>query len=460
MIWSSQEIATLNYGTVLGNWEAEGVCIDTRKLEKGQIFAAFKGQNVDGSNFIEEAMQKGAAAFICEHLPVAFDESRTNCWLVGSVAKAVELLAKHNRKCSKAKFIGITGSVGKTSTKEALALALSSYGKTYCSGGNYNSQLGLPISLASMPRDAEYGIFEMGMDNFGEIDNLTKFVIPDVAIITKIAAVNNIETLGTLENVAKAKSEIFNSMDSSGTAILNGDTANFSILKRNAEKQAIKKIFTFGADENNNARLLEYSQLADISKVKALFFNEVIELQLQVRGQHQAMNMLAVLLAVKALHLNTQKAVNALKEFKAVAGRGKVVPVNFQGRHILLFDDAYNSSPASLEAALNVLGGYDKGDTWQRKLVILADMIGVGRSEHEKIAAHINRNGIDKVVTVGKDMKYLSNKLPNDKRYRHFANKDELLPKLSELILPQDIVLVKGSFKTKIFEVVNLLQGS
>lgn len=462
MIWDSKEIAKLNYGEVLGEWESEGLSIDSRKIEKGQLFVAFKGNNVDGHQFIRDALDKGAPAFIAEYIPPELKRSNLNGWVVKDIVTAIKLLAKHNRARSKAKFIGVTGSVGKTSVKEALATSFSEFGKVFASRGNYNNQLGLPISLASMPAETEYGIFEMGMSNLGEIDYLTQFIKPDIAIITSIAPVH-IENLGSLENIAKAKSEIFNSMSNKGIAIINGDTNYTQILRKAALERNIHKILSFGEENHNDMQLKFFKQGEESSEVRAKLHEKEFEFILKARGKHQAINMLAVLLAVNSAGLDINLAIKRIENFTAVSGRGKLENVNFKGKEILILDESYNSSPMSLKAALNVLGGLPKGSKWQKKIAILGDMLELGinsRHEHEKVLEYINENKIEKIITVGEQMKNLSNTLPHDKNYAHFDDVNQLLEKLEDLLESKDMVLVKGSYGTKLFQVVNLLKGS
>jgi UDP-N-acetylmuramoyl-tripeptide--D-alanyl-D-alanine ligase len=465
MLWNSQLIKSLNYGKVHGSWEAEAVCIDTRKLKKGEIFVAFKGNAFDGHDFIDQALEKGATAVIINTLPNKYLGKKLNFWLVEDVAEALNILARFNRSRSRAKFIGVTGSIGKTSTKEALSLVFSKYGKTFASSGNYNNNLGLPISLASMPIDTEFAIFEMGMTGFGEISYLSSFVKPDLAIITQLAPVH-IDLLRSMENIAKAKSEIFSSMNNKGIAIINHDSDLFEIQKEAAKKCNIKMIYSFGESEGSDAKLVDFYQENDLSKAQANIQNENISYTLKARGKHQAINMLAVLLAVKACKLDLNKAIKALSEFSSVAGRGKLEQVVYKGKEILLFDEAYNSGPASLKAALEVLSNYDKGKKWQRKVAILADMVGsigsgeLSIAEHKKVANYLQDDLIDKVITVGKLMKNLSDILPHDKKLAHYDNKDQLIKEIDKLISSNDIILIKGSNSTKIYELVTHLKGN
>lgn len=460
MIWNSETIKSFNYGRVLGNWSAEGVCIDTRKILNNEIFIAFKGEQVDGHEYIKEAFSKGAKAFIGNFIPDSLHEN-ANCWIVDDVVKAIEMMAHYNRNRSSAVFIGVTGSVGKTSVKEALTFLFSKFGKTHSSKGNYNNNLGLPISLASMPLDTEYAVYEMGMRGLGEIDFLTNFVKPDIAIITHVAPVH-IELLGSLENIARAKSEIFNSMEESGTAIINGDISTIEIVKNAISSKHIKNVYTYGKNQRNDAYIVDYKQENDHSDVKAQFLNKTIQFILSMRGEHQAQNMLSVLLAAKAAGFDVNNAAKYLKDFQPVSGRGKIDECEFNGKKILLIDEAYNASPESLKSALNVIGGIESQNRWKRRVAILADMYELGEStinEHRNIKDYVIRNKIDFLITVGGLMKNLNEVLSNQLKCKHFDNKDMLKKEIDYCLRDEDIVLVKGSHGTKIYEIVQLLKG-
>ncbi|MEQ9115434.1 MAG: UDP-N-acetylmuramoyl-tripeptide--D-alanyl-D-alanine ligase [Rickettsiales bacterium] len=446
---------------MIGSWEAEGISIDTRRIAPNEIFVAFRGNNVDGHDFISEVASKNHV-FICERLPKSLIKNKNlKYWIVDDVVKAIEVMAKYNRSRSKAKFIGVTGSVGKTTVKEALTFLFSKFGKTFSSKGNYNNHLGVPISLASMPLDIEYAIFEMGMSALGEIDFLTKFVRPNIAIITHVAPVH-IEFLKTIENIARAKSEIFNSMDKNGVAIINGDVEMIQIVRESIQKNNIYRVYSFGKKSKNNLQLTKYTQHVDRSSIEAQFLGKKLKFDLSIRGEHHAQNMLSVILAAHVLGVDTNKITKALKNFNSIAGRGQIESIVYNKMEIMLIDESYNSSPESLISALKVLGGICMNDKWKRKVAILSDMGELGEiaiKEHLRIAKYISENKIDFLITVGKLMKNLHNAVFKEVNCIHYDSNDDLRNNLDRLISDKDVVLVKGSNGTKIYEIVQLLKG-
>ena len=456
-LWNNISVQEATKGVVYGKWHANGISIDSRKIKPDDIFVAFKGENVDGHDYLLEALAKGSAAMV-ERMPEGFDPTKYNIVLVKDALKALKDLASYNRHRSKAKIIAVTGSVGKTSTKEQLKLAFAAIGKTYCSSGNYNSYVGSPLSIACMPLDTEYGIFELGMSFAGEMSVLTKIVRPHVSIITIIAPCH-IENFDSIEGIAKAKSEIFLGMNESGVAILNGDTDCYSILESEAKKNGIKNIIKFGEGPNNQSVLMSYKREDDYSDIKAKIISQEMHYQISSYGKHHAINSVAVLSAVAALHLDVDRAAAGLKGFVNFKGRGALKNIKVNNKdNILLIDDSYNASPASVRAALDVLSeihGY------KRKIVVLADMRELGSisaDEHRNLLESIQKNGVDKVVTVGKWMKELFEVLPKEKRLEHFDNYKDAIIKIESLLEDADCLLVKGSFGTKIYELVKYIE--
>ena len=243
-VWNAEEIRKHQYGEVHGHWKTKGLSIDSRSIENCELFVAFKGERVDGHDYINEALNKGASAFIANFIPDNIDTYNLHCWIVDDVQKAIEMLAVHNRKRSKAKIIAVTGSVGKTSVTHSISSTLKNFGPTFQTQGNFNNEIGLPLCLASMPLDTKYGVFELGMRGFGQISHLTRFVMPHISVITKIAPAH-IEILGSLENIARAKSEIFENNSDGAVAIINGDGEYTGIMRGIAEDNGLKNIISF-----------------------------------------------------------------------------------------------------------------------------------------------------------------------------------------------------------------------
>jgi len=458
-IWDNLLVKKVTKGTVFGKWVASGISLDSRNIKKGEIFVAFEGERVDGHDYVLEAFKNGAVAAIVTRIPHDCDEKKHNLIVVKDVLRALENLAIFNRKRSKAKIIAVTGSVGKTSTKEQLKLVFSKFGKTYSNIGNYNGRLGLPICLASMPLDTEYGIFELGMSYPGEMEARSKVAQPDIAIITGVFACH-IENFDSLEGIAKAKAEIFRGMGKSGVAIVNGDNSYRDVLIKEAKKHDLKKIITFGEGKNNDSILTSCKALSNCTEAHAEIFSKSVKFKLMSYGIHHAVNALGVLSAVSILKLDLKIAAKALSKFNNVKGRGIIEEVVTRtGKTIHLIDDSYNANPTSVRAALVVLGEVGAG---KRKLAVLSDMRELGSiavEEHKKLREPIEKHKIDKVITVGPLMKNLYDALPEINRFKHFASYNEVVGEIDKLVENSDYVLVKGSNGTMIYELVNYLKG-
>lgn len=449
-MWNQDLVVEATGGKIFGIWNASGVCLDTRKLNQGDIFIAFKGEKLDGHDMLTEAFAKGASAAMVEYIPEGIDKERLV--LVENTAKALEDLAIYHRDRLDAKFIAITGSVGKTSTKEEAFLVFSELGKSYMTKGNYNNNLGLPITLASIPLDTKYAIIEMGMSSAGEITYLTKLAKPDIAIITNVEGVH-LEFFDSIAGIVAAKSEIFLGMSSSATAILNNTSPYIELMKDYATKAGVANIKTFGGGGD------AYATRVNSHEVEAVISGETLNYNIGSYGMHHITNSLAVLLAVKSLGGDLQKASKGLAKFKNIKGRGEVNKINIGGKIITVIDDSYNASPVSVKAALAVLGG-NFSDA-KRKLAILADMRELGEDTinlHKSLADAILTNRIDKVIAVGELMHNLFTELPDSVRLRFFNNTEEAIENTLKYIENGDAVLVKGSFGTGIHRLVDFIK--
>ncbi len=458
-IWNSEEIKKLNYGKVYGHWKSKGLSLDSRDVTVCQLFVAFEGQNVDGHDYIKSALENGASAFIGNFIPRDVDRDQLNCWIVDDVQTALEILASHNRKRLKAKFIAVTGSVGKTSVTNSVAKVLEGFGPTYSTKANYNNEIGLPLCLASMPLDTKYGVFELGMRGFGQIRHLTRFVMPDISIISKISPVH-IELLGSLENIAKAKAEIFEFSKPNSVAIYNGDGEYSGILKGVAEQSGIKEIISFGEEDDNDIRLISSKQ-EKLNHVQVRLFDEEIEYSLVARGKHRAINSLPVLAVVKALGLELNKALKILHSLSELKGRGEIGKIKLDDKEFTLIDESYNSAPDSLRSSLMVLNEFSLESQSGKRIAFLSDMLELGaesEQSHKEIGRFIAKSNIDKVFAFGPAMKNLFLELPDSKKGYYFDSLAEMKLELENLISGEDIVLVKGSFGTKIYEIVELLK--
>jgi UDP-N-acetylmuramoyl-tripeptide--D-alanyl-D-alanine ligase len=444
ILWNDKTAAEATGGKAQGTWQASRVEIDSRRIQPGDLFVAIKGENFDGHQFVADALKKGAVAAVISK------RMEGNHLLVSNTQKALEDLGRYARKRAKAKIVGVTGSVGKTSTKEMLKVALSAHGRTHASTGNFNNHIGTPLNLANLAPDIEFAVFEMGMNHAGEISHLTKMVEPHVAAITNIEGVH-MEFFASIDDIADAKAEIFEGVAAGGTAIINKSGNCFERLEKAAKLRKLN-VITCG-NEGADCQLLGS---------EAKIAGKHIPLALNVTGKHLMFNSLIALAAVSALGLDPQKSAEKLKEFKEPEGRGRVMKITVEGKSIWLIDDSYNASPASMNAA------FDKTqDVWKdkggkgRKIAALGNMLELGPqsiSLHKSLEAGLNRNHFDRVFTAGELMQNLYSTLQPPMPAAHAAKAMELLPLLSKELRTGDILLIKGSHGSKMYELAKALQ--
>jgi UDP-N-acetylmuramoyl-tripeptide--D-alanyl-D-alanine ligase len=457
ILWSSAEARLATDGTAFGPaWEACGISIDSRQVAKGDLFIALAGPNHDGHDYVKAALQAGAAAALVHRIPDDCDG--LPLLLVADTMVGLEALGRAGRNRSGAAICAVTGSVGKTGTKEMLALALSQQGPTHWSVGSFNNHWGVPLSLARMPRDVRFAVFELGMNHPGEITPLVRMVRPHAAIITTVEAVHT-AFFSSTEAIADAKAEIFAGIEPGGIAILNRDNRHFRRLATAAGNLALQ---TFGSHIDADARLLDCAVDPDETAVFALLNDLPVAYRVGVPGLHWAMNSLAVLLAVKALGADPLAAAHSLAAMNAPKGRGErhVVPVkagNFE-----LIDESYNASPVSMKAAIATLAAA-RPAKGARRIAILGDMLELGESGpalHALLAEVVATWTIDVVATCGPLMTHLQEALPEDKRGPHAAASDALVPLVKGLIKAGDVVMVKGSAGSRMGRIVKaLLEG-
>ncbi|MGM0561100.1 MAG: UDP-N-acetylmuramoyl-tripeptide--D-alanyl-D-alanine ligase, partial [Pseudomonadota bacterium] len=351
-LWTAEAVRSAVNGQGEGDWSASGVSIDTRSLEPGDLFVALSGPNFDAHNFVAEAFSRGAAAAIVSRaLP-----AEGPLVVVEDTLQALTDLGAAGRQRSSAKIAAITGSSGKTSTKEMLIAALSVQGETYGSAASYNNHWGVPLSLARLPQDAVYGVFEAGMNHSGEIRPLSRLIRPRVAVITNIGMAH-LEYLGSQEAIAAAKAEIFEGLETGGTAVLPRDSEHWDFLTDAARKAGVETIRSFGTHEQADLRLLDWTASERGGEVHVSLEGREMTYHLGLPGQHQAMNSLAVLCAVQALGAEIDLAARALDQLQAMPGRGARQAVQMTGGgSFTLLDESYNANPLSMAAALGVLG--------------------------------------------------------------------------------------------------------
>src|ERR1041385_2555450 len=323
-----------------------GLSIDTRTLLSGEAFFAIQGENRDGHDFVEAALKAGAGLAVVAREKQSAMPKDAPLLVVEDVLGALNDLARASRVRSHAKTVAVTGSVGKTSTKEALRLALGRQGETHASAASYNNHWGVPLSLALMPQSAKFGVFEIGMNHAGEITPLTKLVRPDVAVVTTIAPVH-LEFFGTLEGIADAKAEIFLGVEKGGAAVINADVPQFARLKSAAQAAGVGRIVSFGERADADARLTKVSLQADTSTAQAVILGPDVTYKLGAPGRHMVDNSLGILAAAHLLGADLALAALSLADLRAAAGRGQRMTIEVPGGSVLLIDESYNANPTS-----------------------------------------------------------------------------------------------------------------
>ncbi len=457
-IWTSNEVFSAL--GVKGDvpWEATGVSIDSRTLSPGDLFIAIVGLRNDGHKFVGDAFDLKAAAAIVHN---EFNLNASCLVKVNNTMEAMEILARCARKRCGGKIIGVTGSVGKTSTKEMLKLVLKDQGKVSASLGNLNNHWGLPLSLVRMPKSTKFGIFEMGMNAPGEIERLSSIVKPDVAVITTIENVHT-EFFKSIDEIADAKSEIASGIVEGGVLVLNRDTKCFKRIKNAAKKKGVNDIKTFGVHNRSDYRLVDFNRTHQGGKVLANLRGRQVSFELGVFGRHWAKNSMAVLAAVGAVGGSEEKAANSLKFMKELEGRGKWDTFFISGGSFILIDESYNASPASMNAALEVLGNVPISNSG-RRIAVLGEMLELGDKSsqfHEELIKPLQLYGVDVVFAVGNEMESLWNILPLNLRGEFSTNRKLLSPIIIESIRPGDVLMIKGSLASGVSKIVSEIKRS
>jgi UDP-N-acetylmuramoyl-tripeptide--D-alanyl-D-alanine ligase len=460
VIWTAKEAVQATGGTCDGDWQATSVSIDTRTLEKGDLFIALAGEQGDGHDYVAKAFENGAAAALVARKIDGVPEDKL--LIVEDTLKGLEALGRASRARCGATIIAITGSVGKTGTKELMATAFGANGQTHASVKSYNNHWGVPLSLARMHAGTDYAIFEIGMNHEGEISPLSKMVQPDIAVITTIAPVHIENFDNGMDGIVAAKAEIFDGVKEGGKVVLNKDNEYYGALKSKAEKRGLK-VQSFGEDEDADATLTNILEAANGSRVEARILGEKLDYSLQIAGRHIATNALAVMLTVKLAVADMKKAAKAVARQEPIAGRGKreLLNIGQADNPVTLIDESYNASPTAMRAAFKVLALIDPG-RGGRRIAILGDMLELGRDSdqmHADLALPLKAAGVDLVYTCGQRMKKLYDKLPDSQKGAHKDTSRELAQIVPDVLIPGDVVMVKGSLGSKMGTVVEALRA-
>lgn len=441
--WTRQDILTATGGTpVGGGWEVSDVSIDSRTAKSGDLFVALKGPNFDGHHFLQAARKAGCtAALIADdsRLPDGFPAIKVNDTLTG-----LERLGVAGRRRGTAKIAAVTGSVGKTGVKEALAHSLARQGGCHASPGSFNNHWGVPLSLSRLPRRIPYGVFEIGMNHPGEITPLVAMVKPQVAIITNVASVHR-AFFDNEAQIAAAKAEIFTGIAEGGAVLLNRDNRHFGFLAKQAKECGIPNIHGFGTDAVNACQLINADLAETHSDIDARIFGLSLRYRLGLPGAHWVGNSLAVLGAVSLLGADVKAAAESLAGLTPAKRRGERHQLTLPGGTATLIDDSYNANPSSMRAALAQLG---RMAPTGRKIAVLGDMRELGereRTEHAALKHAIEAAGVDLVFCHGPLMRALAGVM----EVTHHPTADAQTEAVKAALRPADVIVTKGSAASK-----------
>ena len=435
-----------------------GISIDTRTIAPGEAFFAIKGDSRDGHDFVAAALQAGAGLAVVSQARLAEMPAGAPLLLVADVLEGLCALGHASRARSHAKIIAVTGSVGKTGAKDALRLVLGKQGETHASVASYNNHWGVPLSLARCPASADFAVFELGMNHAGEIDPLSRLVRPHVAIVTTVEPVH-LEFFGSIEAIADAKAEIFAGIEPGGAAVINRDNPHYERLRRAAEAIGVARIVSFGEHAQADARVDKVALQADFSVVSANILGAEVAYKVGAPGRHIVLNTLAVLAAASLLGADLALAALALADLQPPAGRGARQTLTVPGGDALLIDESYNANPASMRAALALLGQVPMGARG-RRIAVLGDMLELGERGHELHEAMVEpvlAHDIDLVFCSGPLMRSLWEALPAERRGGYAETSAALEPAVLGEIHAGDAVMVKGSLGSKMGPIVAAL---
>lgn len=436
-----------------------GISIDSRSIAPGEAFFAIKGDRVDGHDFASIAVANGASLIVVSEAKLpAMGRLTIPMIVVEDVLAALGKLGVASRERSRAQIVAVTGSVGKTTTKEMLRHVLAPSGKVHAAVASFNNHWGVPLTLARMPEEAQFGVFEIGMNHPDEIRPLVKMVRPHVAIITTIAAAH-LGHFRNLEEIAAAKAEIFEGVEPGGAAILNRDNKQFAFLEQRAQEVGVGRIYTFGQHAKADFRLADFEGNAQSSTVWATLSGETVEVEIGTPGRHIAENAMAALGACTLVGADLGKAVAALAELRPVKGRGEQHRLGIGEGILTLIDESYNANPASMRAAIALLAASEPVASG-RRIAVLGDMLEMGEFSakvHEELAGPILAAGIEHVWLAGAEMAVLRDALPESVHCEYRSTTEELRDFAVRAVKPGDVVMVKSSLGIGFGKIVSAL---
>ena len=463
-LWTAAALEAATGGTLHGErCVITGASIDTRTLQPGDLFFAIKGEARDGHDFVRAALDKGAGAVVvAADRASAFDGPVLTVPGTGAdpVLDAMTKLGQAARARTRAHVVAVTGSVGKTGTKEALRHVLSAQGETHASVASYNNHWGVPLTLARMPEGSRFGVFEIGMNHPAEIVPLVAQVQPDVALVVTVEPVH-IEHFASLSAIADAKGEIFSGLSAGGIAVINRDNPSFSRLHAHALASKAGRIVSFGEHTEADVRARRIVLRPDLSVVDAVVMGQPVTYQLGTPGRHTALNSLGIMAVIHSLGADLARATLSLAALKPPVGRGERTALHLADGEAFLVDESYNANPASVRAALATLRTIETGPRG-RRIAVLGDMLelgGAAEAHHRDLAAAIADNAVDLVFTAGPLMGHLFEALPVSRRGLAAAMSADLVDPLAKILRPGDAVMVKGSNGIRMGRIVEALKA-
>jgi UDP-N-acetylmuramoyl-tripeptide--D-alanyl-D-alanine ligase len=462
-LWTVQELLAATGGHLEGEITKpiNGISIDSRNIAEGDVFVAIMGETRDGHEFVPAALKAGAAVAMVSKPTAEMIAAGPVLTVRDDPLRGLEAMGRAARNWNHGKSIAVTGSVGKTSTKEMLRVALSASGQTHASAASFNNHWGVPLTLARFPRNAAFGVFEVGMNHAGEITPLVDMVKPHIAIITTIAE-SHLGHFKSLDEIADAKAEIFSGLVEGGTAIINRDTPYYDRLAKSARAQGVSNIVSFGEHEKADVRMERVALHPTCCCITASVMGEPVVFKLGVPGRHMALNSLAVLATAKLAGADLARAALALAEAAPAKGRGVQERLKGSAGEILLIDESYNANPASVAAALGLLAQAKTGKNG-RKIAALGDMLELGEfgpGLHAGLAKDIDEQLLDRLYAAGPLMAHLWAAVSPSRRGFHAENSAELAARLVPELRDGDVVMVKGSLGSKMALVVEAIKNN
>lgn len=462
-LWTIDELLAATGGRLHGRVTRplNAVTIDSRAVGQGDIFVAIKGDKHDGHDFVAAALKAGAGLGLVSRVTPEMLAAGPVLEVAGDPLRGLEKMGLAARARSEAQIVAVTGSVGKTSTKEMLRTALSASGETHASAASFNNHWGVPLTLARMPRSAAFGVFEIGMNHSGEITPLVSMVRPHVAIITTIAA-SHLGNFDSLDEIADAKAEIFTGIEPRGSAIICRDTPYFERLSASAWALGVRSVVSFGRHPDADVRLERVALLADCCCVTADVLGETVSYRLGLPGEHMAVNSLAVLATAKLTGADLARAALALARAAPAKGRGVRERLSIAGGELLLIDESYNANPASVAAALGLLGAAQP-PRGGRRIAVLGDMLELGEKSaelHAGLLEPMDAAKVDVLYAAGPLMANLWARVGKNRRGAFAETSEELRDELLRGLRPGDVVMIKGSLGSRMGPLVEAIRAA